>query len=76
MATGTATTRRLAKIAERLGPTQLLVQWLTAAQEEYSSFSAYAGYVNSTPDPNPICGCSSRWRAGCAAAFPIGASPK
>jgi hypothetical protein len=53
MATGTATTRRLAKIAERLGPTQLLVQWLTAAQEEYPSFSAYAGYVNSTPDPNP-----------------------
>jgi hypothetical protein len=49
-----ATTRRLAKIADALGPTQLLVQWLRQAQDEYASFGAYAAYVNATSNSNPM----------------------
>jgi hypothetical protein len=53
-ATSATTTRRLVKITDALGPTQLLVQWLQQAQQDYPSFSAYATYVNATPNSNPM----------------------
>ena len=49
-----ATTRRLAKLEGTLSPTQLLVRWLTSAQQAYDSFSAYAEYVNATTLANPM----------------------
>jgi hypothetical protein len=53
MATAT-TTRRLTKVAERFGPTSLLVQWLQQAQGEYASFNAYAAYIHATANANPM----------------------
>jgi hypothetical protein len=49
-----ATTRRVTKLEATLAPTQLLVHWLTQAQEEHASFAAYASYVNATPGTNPM----------------------
>src|SRR5688572_19035060 len=54
MATGSATTRRVAKLEGTLSPTQALVGWLTQAQADYPSFTAYAAYVNSTANANPM----------------------
>jgi hypothetical protein len=46
--------RRVTKIEEALSPTQLLVRWLTQAQQEYAFFSEYAAYVNATALANPM----------------------
>jgi hypothetical protein len=51
---GTATARRVRKLEEALGPTQLLVRWLTQAQHEYPSFAAYTSHSNATAGANPM----------------------
>jgi hypothetical protein len=48
------TPRRITKLEGSLSPTQLLVRWLTQAQQGYASFSAYAEYVNTTALANPM----------------------
>jgi hypothetical protein len=50
----TSTARRVAKLEATLGPTPLLVRWLTQAQQAYPSFTAYPSSVNATPGANPM----------------------